>query len=72
MYLRGSDYPLTWDSGRSMLNVSSDVWVYETERIGKGESFELKPLINDTTWSSGATTIRLLEAKRLTFILISK
>lgn len=53
MYLRGSDYPLTWDSGRSMLNVSSDVWVYETERIGKGESFELKPLINDTTWSSG-------------------
>ena len=53
MYLRGSDYPLTWDSGRSMLNVSSDVWVYETERISKGESFELKPLINDTTWSSG-------------------
>lgn len=53
MYLRGGSYPLWWDKGRSMLNISSDVWVYEIERYAAGEVFEFKPLINDTTWSSG-------------------
>ncbi|MDK2808963.1 MAG: cyclomaltodextrin glucanotransferase [Clostridiales bacterium] len=53
MYLRGDSYPLWWNTGRSMLNVSSDVWVYEIERYDAGETFEFKPLINDTTWSSG-------------------
>ena len=53
MYLRGDEYPLKWDLGRSMLNVSSDCWVYETERIPAGETFEFKPLINNETWSSG-------------------
>lgn len=54
MYIRGSDYPLSWDNGREMLNVSSDVWVYEIERYAEGEAFEFKPLINDTTWSSNS------------------
>ncbi|WP_313131908.1 alpha-amylase family glycosyl hydrolase [Anaerocolumna sp.] len=53
MYLRGGIYPLWWDKGRSMLNISSDVWVYEIERYAAGEVFEFKPLINDTTWSIG-------------------
>ncbi len=53
MHLRGDDYPLWWTDGREMLNVSSDIWVYEIERYGVGESFEFKPLINDTTWSTG-------------------
>lgn len=53
MYLRGSSYPLWWDSGRKMYNVNSDTWVYEIERIPFGETIEFKPLINDTTWSSG-------------------
>lgn len=53
MYLRGSSYPFTWDKGRSMLNTAPDMWVYETEWIPAGESFELKPLINDQTWSAG-------------------
>lgn len=53
MYLRGSSYPFTWDKGRSMLNIASDVWIYETERIPAGETFELKPLINDQAWSVG-------------------
>ena len=53
MYLRGDEYPLTWNSGRSMLNVSSDCWVYETERIPYGATFEFKPLINDSSWSTG-------------------
>ena len=53
MYLRGAQYPLKWDSGRQMLNIASDVWIYEIERYDKGETFEFKPLINDTRWSSG-------------------
>lgn len=53
MYLRGSSYPFWWDSGRKMYNVNSDTWVYEIERIPFGETIEFKPLINDTTWSSG-------------------
>lgn len=53
MYLRGSSYPFTWDSGRSMLNTASDVWVYEMERIPAGQTVEFKPLINDQTWSTG-------------------
>jgi glycosidase len=53
MYLRGSSYPLWWDSGRKMYNVNSDTWVYEIERIPFGDTIEFKPLINDTTWSSG-------------------
>jgi glycosidase len=53
MYLRGDSYPLTWDSGRSMLNVSSNIWTYETERIPKGTTFEFKALVNDKKWSSG-------------------
>lgn len=57
MYLRGGDYPLTWDSGRKMLNVSSDLWVYEIERYDAGETFEFKPLINDVTWSNGSNFI---------------
>ncbi len=53
MYLRGSQYPFTWDKGRSMLNVSADGWVYETERIPAGAKFEIKLLINDSQWSVG-------------------
>jgi glycosidase len=53
MYLRGNGYPMSWNSGKAMLNISSDVWVYEIERYDEGEQFEFKPLINDTNWSSG-------------------
>ena len=53
MYLRGDEYPLTWDRGRSMLNIASDCWIYECERIPAGETFEFKPLINNETWSTG-------------------
>lgn len=53
MYLRGSSYPLWWDSGRKMFNVNSNTWVYEIERIPAGQTFEFKPLINDSKWSSG-------------------
>lgn len=53
MYLRGNTYPLWWDTGRKMRNVSSDVWEFEIERIPSGNTLEFKPLINNTTWSTG-------------------
>ncbi|WP_094545901.1 alpha-amylase family glycosyl hydrolase [Petroclostridium xylanilyticum] len=53
MYLRGDTYPLWWDQGRKMRNVAPDIWEFEIERIPAGTTFEFKPLINDTTWSSG-------------------
>lgn len=51
--LRGDNYPLWWDQGRSMLNIEPDLWVYEMERIPAGQPFEFKPLINDSVWSTG-------------------
>lgn len=53
MYLRGNTYPLWWDTGRKMRNVSSDVWEFEIERIPSGDTLEFKPLINNSTWSTG-------------------
>ena len=53
MYVRGDTYPLWWDKGRMMRNVASDIWEFENERIPEGQTFEFKPLINDTTWSQG-------------------
>lgn len=38
MYLRGSSYPLWWDSGRKMFNVNSNTWTYEIERIPAGQT----------------------------------
>ncbi|RUS46702.1 alpha-amylase family glycosyl hydrolase [Cohnella sp. AR92] len=54
MYLRGSNYPLWWDKGRAMRNVSSDVWEFEMERIPAGTTVEFKPMINNDTWSTGS------------------
>ena len=53
MYLRGDSYPLTWGEGREMLNASSDVWTYETERIPENCEFEFKAMFNDQKWSTG-------------------
>lgn len=53
MYLRGDTYPLWWDQGRKMRNVSSDVWEFEMERIPAGATVQFKPLKNDITWSIG-------------------
>lgn len=51
--VRGNSYPLRWDVGRGMRNISDDIWEFEFERISAGESFKFKPLLNDTTWSVG-------------------
>ena len=52
--IRGNTYPLSWSSGRGARNVASDVWEFEFERIPYGTTFEFKPLINDSTWSTGS------------------
>lgn len=51
--IRGDTYPLRWTSGRGARNVASDVWEFEFERIPNGQTFEFKPLINDSVWSVG-------------------
>lgn len=53
IYLRGSDYPLSWSEGVEMRNISSDVWEFTIERYEAGTQVEFKPLLNDTTWASG-------------------
>jgi len=52
--IRGDTYPLDWNYGRAARNVDTDVWEWTMERIPDNESFEFKPLINDTTWSTGS------------------
>lgn len=51
--IRGDEYPLSWSSGRAARNIDSDTWEFEIERIPDNETFEFKPLINDSTWSTG-------------------
>lgn len=51
--LRGDLYPLDWDEGVKMGNVSSEVWEFHIERYTSGETINFKPLLNDTTWSTG-------------------
>lgn len=52
--IRGDEYPFSWTSGRGARNVASDIWEFEVERIPDNETFEFKPLIDDTTWSTGS------------------
>lgn len=54
LWIRGSQYPFWWDTGRAMRNLGNNVWEWETERIPAGQTVEVKPLINDYTWSDGA------------------
>jgi glycosidase len=52
--IRGDTYPFTWTAGRGARNTASDVWEFQLERIPDGTTFEFKPLINDSTWSTGS------------------
>lgn len=52
--LRGDTYPFSWSTGRGARNVASDVWEFELERIPDGASFQFKPLIDDSAWSTGS------------------
>ncbi len=52
--VRGDTYPLSWSYGRGARNLAPDLWEWDLERIPSGQSFQFKPLINDSTWSTGA------------------
>ncbi|GAA5047899.1 hypothetical protein GCM10023259_023010 [Thermocatellispora tengchongensis] len=51
--IRGDGSPFRWDRGRAARNVAPDVWEYEFERIPAGQTFQFKPLIDDTHHSTG-------------------
>ena len=52
--IRGDTYPFSWSTGRGARNIASDVWEFELERIPDGTTLQFKPLINDSTWSTGS------------------
>jgi alpha-amylase len=52
--IRGSVAPLSWNAGKDCVNQSAALWKCSVEGIPSGTSLEYKPLINDSTWSTGA------------------
>ncbi|QBY10283.1 alpha-amylase [Deinococcus metallilatus] len=54
VFLRGATYPLWWNQGRGMHNEGADLWTWQTERLLPGQCVDYKPLINDTSWSTGS------------------
>jgi len=51
--VRGDTDPFGWDRGIDAQNEASDVWEFKVERVPAGQTFQFKPLINDTTYSTG-------------------
>jgi len=51
--VRGDTDPFRWDCGIDARNMASDVWEFQLKRIPAGQTFQFKPLINDTTYSTG-------------------
>jgi alpha-amylase len=55
--LRGNTSPLSWSAGQECVNKAADLWECAVEGISEGQSFEFKPLINDSQWSTGANRV---------------
>ena len=51
--VRGDTDPFGWDGGVDGRNTAADVWEFHHERVPAGQTFQFKPLINDTTYSTG-------------------
>jgi hypothetical protein len=51
--VRGDTDPLGWDRGIDAQNQAADVWEFKLDQVPAGATFQLKPLINDTTYSTG-------------------
>jgi len=51
--VRGDTNPFRWDCGIDAQNAAADVWELQLERVPAGQTFQFKPLINDTTYSTG-------------------
>lgn len=50
---RGDTDPFRWDCGIDAQNAAADVWEFHLEAVPAGQTFQFKPLINDTTYSTG-------------------
>jgi len=51
--VRGDTGPFRWDRGIDAENTAADIWEFQLEQIGAGQTFQIKPLINDVTYSTG-------------------
>jgi hypothetical protein len=51
--IRGDTDPIRWDQGMDARNTAADVWEFQLERVPPGQRFQFKPLVNDTTYSTG-------------------
>ena len=51
--VRGDIDPFGWDRGVDAQNEAADVWEFTLEQVAAGQTFQFKPLINDTTYSTG-------------------
>jgi hypothetical protein len=51
--VRGDTNPFGWDSGIDAQNEAADVWEFKLEGVPAGKTFQVKPLINDTIYSTG-------------------
>src|SRR5215218_5468683 len=50
--IRGSAYPLSWSAGRAATWTTGNVWV--ASWADSAGDVDVKPLLNDATWSVGA------------------
>ena len=61
LWIRGALAPLSWNQGVRMLAGADDTWTWEVTDLAA--PLELKPLLDDTTWSKGPNyTVRPGEA----------
>ena len=51
--VRGDIDPFGWGRGVDARNTSADVWELHLEHVSAGQTFQFKPLINDSTYSTG-------------------
>jgi alpha-amylase len=51
--IRGDTSPLNWSAGANATWTTGNIWVWTTTAIPRGASFQYKPLINDSRWSTG-------------------
>lgn len=55
LVLRGDAPGLSWNTGTIMENVGAETWQWSTSKAKS--AFEVKFLINDTTWSQGENLV---------------
>lgn len=55
--IRGNTAPLSWSQGVAANWSAGNVWVYQTDAIPAGATFEFKALINDSRWQGGGNNV---------------